>query len=130
MKLFRNLVHWIRCLISEEYRATWHMSAAEYNEWLKARLHEKRDAVCRRLEAILPEAWSDYVSECKVEGKVVTRYFWIYQGKYGLSYEDLGDLFDYSRFVGEYHVSGDYNQYTGKYYLTVTAPKFMKEKGE
>lgn len=128
MKWFDRLVHWIRCLISEEYRATWHMSAAEYNEWLRARLHERRDAVCKRLELILPAAWYDYVAECKAEGKVVTRYFWIYQGEYGLSSEDIWDLYDQSRFVGEYHVTGDSNRYTGKRYLKVTAPEFEKTK--
>lgn len=127
MKLFNKLVHWIRCLISEEYRNTWHMSAAEYNKWLKDRLHERRDAVCKRLEDILPRAWSDYVAECKVEGKVVTEYFWIRQGEYGLSSEDVADLFDHSRFVGEYHVYGDFSQYTGKWYLKVTAPEFRNK---
>lgn len=130
MKWFEKLVHWIRCLVSEEYRATWHMSAEEYNEWLRDRLHERQDAVCKRLEAILPEVWSDYVTKCKVTGTVATRYFWIYQGEYGLSSEDIEDLFDQSRVVGEYHVYGDYNQYTGKCYLKVVAPKFMKEEGE
>lgn len=130
MKWFDKLVHWIRCLISEEYRATWHMSVAEYNKWLRDRLHDRRDAVCKSLEAILPIAWSDYVTECKLEGKVVTRYFLVHQGAYGLSSEDMADLFDHSRFVGEYHVSGDYNQYTGKWYLSVSAPEFMEKKGE
>lgn len=130
MHWFNKLVHWIRCLISEEYRDTWHMSEAEYNKWLRDRLHARQDAVCKRLEAILPQAWSDYVTECKVKGEVVTRYFWIYQGEYGLSSEDIGDLFDQSRFVGQYHVSGDYNQYTGKYYLKVAAPEFEKKKGK
>jgi hypothetical protein len=106
------------------------MNAAEYNKWLKDRLWDRRDAVCKRLETILPQAWSDYVTECKVEGKVVTEYFWIYQGKYGLSSEDIEDLFDHSRTVGEYHVSGDFSQYTGKWYLKVVAPEFMEQKGE
>lgn len=127
MKLFDKLVHWIRCLSSEEYRATWHMSAAEYNKWLRDRLHERRDAVCRRLEAILPKAWSDYVTKCKVEGGVVTEYFWIYQGNYGLSSEDIADFFDHSCTVGAYHVTGDFNQYTGKWYLKVVAPEFRNE---
>ena len=128
MKWFEKLVHWIRCLISEEYRSTWHMSAAEYNKWLRDRLHKRRDAVCKRLEDIIPRAWSDYVAECKVKGEVATRYFWIYQGEYGLSSEDIEDLFDQSLFVGGYYVSGDCNPYTSKYYLKVTAPEFMEKK--
>lgn len=106
------------------------MSAEEYNEWLRKTVHARRDLVCKKLETILPRAWSDYVTECKVEGKVVTRYFWIYRGGYGLSSKDIEDLFDQSRRVGEYHVSGDYNQYTGKWYLKVVAPEFMEKKGK
>lgn len=130
MKWFDKLVHRIRCLISEEYRDTWHMSAAEYNKWLRDRLQDRRDAVCKRLEAILPRAWSDYVTECKLEGKVVTRYFCIYPGEYGLSPEDIWYLIDHSCVVGEYHLSGEFNPYTGHYFLSVSAPEFRNKQGE
>ena len=123
MKWLDKLVHWIRCLISEEYRNTWHMDAAEYNKWLRDRLHERRNAVCKRLEGTLPRAWSDYGAKCKMREEVVTRYFCIYPGEYGLSSEDVWDFIGHSRVVGEYHVSGQFNPYTGHYFLSVTAPR-------
>lgn len=62
------------------------MSVEEYNNYLKNDVFFK---VKEKIKNIIDIAYQDYINECKSKGEYIDDFFFIYEGTYGITKDDI-----------------------------------------
>ena len=82
------------------------MSVEEYNKYLQEKRKNDLQKVCKKLEGILETAHKDYINDCKLNNRYITDTFFISEGEYKITKDDINAfLFAKKVKVGYFKIS-------------------------